>query len=150
MFEEALLRAKQFDAEFPLKGTIKGALHGVPIPLKDNIQVKGYDSTNSLISRAFLADSFNSPIVDAVIEAGCIPFVKTNVPQTLLSYECSNPLWGATTNPHNSRFTCGGSSGGEAALIASQGSIFGIGNDIGGSLRIPAHLFLKTNCWTCK
>ena len=74
-----------------------------------------------------------------MIDAGAIPFVKTNVPQTLLSFECSNYLWGSTTNPANSTRSPGGSSGGEAALIACGGSVIGIGNDVGGSLRIPAH-----------
>jgi Asp-tRNA(Asn)/Glu-tRNA(Gln) amidotransferase A subunit family amidase len=70
--------------------------------------------------------------------AGAIPFVKTNIPQTMLAFECSNPLWGRTTNPFSSAHTCGGSSGGEAALLALSGSGLGFGSDIGGSLRIPA------------
>lgn len=56
----------------------------------------------------------------------------------MFAFECSNPLWGRTTNPHNDKYTCGGSSGGEAALLAMDGSAIGIGSDIGGSLRIPA------------
>ena len=63
---------------------------------------------------------------------------KTNVPQTMLAFECSNPLWGRTTNPWSAAHTCGGSSGGEAALLAMDGSALGVGSDIGGSLRIPA------------
>ena len=58
---------------------------------------------------------------------GGIPFVKTNVPQTLMSFECSNPVWGSTLNPFNQELSPGGSSGGEAALIALQGSLIGIG-----------------------
>lgn len=56
----------------------------------------------------------------------------------MFAFECSNPLWGRTLNPYNEDYTCGGSSGGEAALIAMDGSPVGIGSDIGGSLRIPA------------
>lgn len=56
----------------------------------------------------------------------------------MFAFECSNPLWGRTTNPYNGEYTCGGSSGGEGALIAMDGSPLGIGTDIGGSLRIPA------------
>lgn len=77
-------------------------------------------------------------VVETLIAAGAIPLVKTNVPQTMLAFECSNPLWGRTTNPYNDAYTCGGSSGGEAALLAMDGSAFGIGTDIGGSLRIPS------------
>lgn len=62
---------------------------------------------------------------------------RSNVPQTMLSFECNNPLFGRTTNPHSAAHTCGGSSGGEAALLASDGSAAGFGSDIGGSLRIP-------------
>ena len=72
-------------------------------------------------------------------ELGAIPFCITNIPQTMLSYACSNPVYGCTTNPHDSQRTPGGSSGGEACLIAQGGSILGLGSDVGGSLRIPAH-----------
>lgn len=57
----------------------------------------------------------------------------------MLSFECANPLWGRTLNPWSANHTCGGSSGGEAALLASDGVALGFGTDIGGSLRIPAH-----------
>lgn len=87
----------------------------------------------------FFPHSQSSPIVDHLLEAGCIPFVKTNVPQSLLSFECGNPVWGKTLHPKKKEFTCGGSSGGEAALLALNGSPLGIGSDVGGSLRIPSH-----------
>lgn len=70
---------------------------------------------------------------------GGIPFVMTNVPQSMLSFSCINPIYGTTTNTYASTRTCGGSSGGEAALISSGGSIIGIGSDIGGSIRFPCH-----------
>lgn len=74
-----------------------------------------------------------------MIAAGAIPFVKTNIPQTMMSFVCSNPVFKTTTNPYNPLYTCGGSSGGEAALLAMDGSAIGFGSDIGGSLRIPPH-----------
>ena len=74
-----------------------------------------------------------------VREAGGIPLVKTNVPQNLGNYECSNPLWGTTKNPYDAKYTSGGSSGGEGALLAMGGSAIGWGSDIGGSIRIPSH-----------
>ena len=73
-----------------------------------------------------------------VKELGAIPFCKTNIPQTCLSYDCSNPIFGATKNFLDPKRSPGGSSGGEAALLAGRGSIIGIGTDIGGSVRIPA------------
>ena len=71
-------------------------------------------------------------------EAGGIPFVKTNIPQTLMFFECINPVWGRTLNPYSALHTSGGSSGGEGALLAMDGSVLGWGSDVGGSLRIPA------------
>lgn len=72
------------------------------------------------------------------LAAGAVLLVKTNVPQTMFAFECCNPVWGRTTNPYNDKYTSGGSSGGEAALLSMDGSAVGIGSDIGGSLRIPA------------
>lgn len=69
---------------------------------------------------------------------GALVFARTNVPQTMLSYECSNPVFGQSLNPHSHLRGPGGSSGGEGSLIGSNGSLLGIGTDIGGSLRIPA------------
>jgi len=99
---------------------------------------------------------FFRQIIQLIREAGGIIFAKTNVPQTLLSFECSNPLWGRTLHPlktpvetprknnkiplqeQEHRYTSGGSSGGETALLASDATAMGLGTDIGGSLRIPA------------
>ncbi|KAG5440027.1 hypothetical protein PCK2_000635 [Pneumocystis canis] len=72
-------------------------------------------------------------------DMGAIILFKTNVPQTLFAFECSNPIFGRTLNPFSSGYTCGGSSGGEAVALASNASALGFGSDIGGSLRIPAH-----------
>ena len=69
---------------------------------------------------------------------GGIPFCMTNVPQTMMSLQCSNPAYGVTGNAFDPKRESGGSSGGEGSLLGSGGSILGIGNDIGGSLRNPA------------
>ncbi|XP_072918952.1 fatty-acid amide hydrolase 1-like isoform X2 [Hemitrygon akajei] len=116
----------------------KGLLYGIPISIKDNINYKGHDSTCGL--RKFLnwPATKDSVIVQVLKKQGAIPFVKTNVVQCLLSYECSNSIFGQTVNPHDHKRTPGGSSGGEAALIAAGGSILGIGSDIAGSIRVPA------------
>ncbi|KAG2356480.1 hypothetical protein BDR07DRAFT_1491878 [Suillus spraguei] len=118
LYEDARKQAKELDAEFASTKTLRGPFHGVPVSVKDN------------------CTSFH--VVAQLRAAGAIIFVKTNVPQTMLAFECSNPLWGRTTNPWNNKYTCGGSSGGEGALLAMDGSALGIGSDIGGSLRIPA------------
>lgn len=67
-----------------------------------------------------------------------IPFVKSNIPQLTLNYDSFNFMWGRVVNPWNKLRSAGGSSGGEAALIASRCSPIGIGSDIGGSVRIPS------------
>ncbi|CAI9725356.1 Hypothetical predicted protein [Octopus vulgaris] len=90
-------------------------LHGIPISLKENI------------------------IYKCLKELGAVPFVTTNVPQTLMSISCDNNIYGQTRNPHKADRGPAGSSGGEAALIGYGGSILGIGTDIGGSIRCPAH-----------
>ncbi len=72
-------------------------------------------------------------------EAGCVFLGKSNVSQLLIFHESVNPFFGRTLNPHNPERTPGGSSGGEAAAIAAYGSPVGLGTDIGGSIRVPAH-----------
>ncbi|EGO24971.1 hypothetical protein SERLADRAFT_370184 [Serpula lacrymans var. lacrymans S7.9] len=136
LFEEARKEAWAIDKEFATTGLLRGPLHGVPVSFKDQYSITGYDSTIGFTQWA------NKPREkDAFVRLllpGAIIIVKTNVPQTMFAFECCNPLWGCTTNPWNNNYTCGGSSGGEAALLALGGSALGIGSDIGGSLRIPA------------
>ncbi|KAF8312351.1 amidase signature enzyme [Clavulina sp. PMI_390] len=153
MFEDALKEAKALDEEHAATGNLRGPLHGVPVSAKDLFNIEGLDSTIGYTRFANRPASDTAECVELVRKAGGIVFAKTNVPQTMLSFECCNPVWGRTLNPLKSsgpknpkvppmeqerRFTCGGSSGGEGALLACDGSAFGLGTDIGGSLRIPA------------
>ncbi|KAG8926376.1 hypothetical protein FRC01_008949 [Tulasnella sp. 417] len=137
MFSQALEEARALDAEFAQTKKIRGPLHGLPISLKDCYKVKGYDATIGFTQWVDKPSDVDAEIVNHIRAAGGIPFVKTNVPQTMLSFECGNPLWGRTLNPYSPDHTCGGSSGGEAALAACDGAALGFGSDIGGSLRIP-------------
>lgn len=118
--------------------TVRGPLYGVPISLKDNYDYKGHVSTLGLMKNLDQLAGEDAVIVQVLKKQGAIPFVKTNVPQSMLNYDCSNPIFGQTLNPLNHSKTPGGSSGGEGALIAGRGSILGFGSDIGGSLRFPA------------
>lgn len=138
LYEDARKQAKELDAEFASTKTLRGSFHGVPVSVKDNYQIEGYDATVGFTAWANNPGKKDACVVAQLRAAGAIIFVKTNVPQTMLAFECSNPLWGRTTNPWNNKYTCGGSSGGEGALLAMDGSALGIGSDIGGSLRIPA------------
>ncbi|KAJ7105750.1 amidase [Mycena crocata] len=132
LFAEALKQAQELDAEFASTKVLRGPLHGVPI------SIKGVDSSMGLSSLLQRPASTDADVVALLKAAGAIPIVKTNVPQTMFSFECCNPVFGRSTNPYNDGFTCGGSSGGEAALLSMDGSALGVGSDIGGSLRIPA------------
>jgi len=138
-FTQAMKRAKELDTYLAENGKPIGPLHGLPISIKEHINLKGTDSTAGVPGNCFKENKENAVIVKALLSAGAVIFVKSNVPQTLLVFETCNPIYGTTLNPWNYDRTCGGSSGGEAALIASGGSTVGIGSDIGGSIRIPSH-----------
>ncbi|OBZ73562.1 putative amidase PB8B6.03 [Grifola frondosa] len=157
LFAEAREDANSLDREFAATHTLRGPLHGVPVSFKDQYDIRGHDTTLGFTSRADhpaaedadVSATASLPynhdrscvhpqIVRIVRAAGGIPLAKTNVPQTLFFFECVNPLWGRTLNPHSAAHSSGGSSGGEAALLAMDGSALGWGTDIGGSLRIPA------------
>ncbi|CAK6955366.1 fatty-acid amide hydrolase 1 [Scomber scombrus] len=115
-----------------------GLLYGVPVSIKENFAYKNHDSSCGVIINLEQPAQQDSVLVEVLKRQGAIPFVKTNLPQALLNYECSNPIYGQTVNPHNLQKTPGGSSGGEGALIGGGGSLLGLGSDIGGSVRIPA------------
>ncbi|RXN34815.1 fatty-acid amide hydrolase 1 [Labeo rohita] len=116
----------------------KGLLYGVPISIKDNVAYESHDTSCGVVSKLDQPALMDSVMVTVLKKQGAIPFIRTNIPQGLLNYDCGNPIFGQTLNPYNLQKTPGGSSGGEGALIGGGGSILGIGTDIGGSVRIPA------------
>ncbi|KAL8748530.1 MAG: hypothetical protein Q9199_008170, partial [Rusavskia elegans] len=122
---------------------LKGPLAGIPVSLKDSIVVGGFDTSvgySRYTGRPYPQDGTMVRILkDAVYNAGAIPYVKTNCPITLLSFESTNDVWGRTTNPHNTNYSPGGSTGGESALLAYGGGRIGVGSDVAGSVRVPAH-----------
>ncbi|KAH9477584.1 Acetamidase [Psilocybe cubensis] len=116
-----------------------GPLAGIPISLKDTIGVEGWDGCIGYSAWVGKPAQEDSALVKLLRDAGAVPFVKTNIPITLLSFESANDVFGRTTNPHKSTHSPGGSTGGEAALLAYGGSRIGIGTDVAGSVRVPAH-----------
>ncbi|XP_072853689.2 vitamin D3 hydroxylase-associated protein [Pogona vitticeps] len=116
----------------------KGLLYGVPVSIKDHIGCKGHISTCGLVHFLSTVEADDSVIVKVLKKQGAIPFVKTNVPQSMVNYDCSNLIFGQTINPLNHKKSPGGSSGGEGALIAAGGSILGFGTDVAGSIRLPS------------
>lgn len=139
-FEEGLATAKELDDYQDKTGEVKGPLHGLPVSLKDNINIKGHATTIGMVGHCFKpeAEETDAVIVTMLRELGAVLYVKTNVPVAMMMPETKNHIYGNTTNPMNRLLSAGGSSGGEAALARLKGSPFGIGSDIGGSIRIPA------------
>lgn len=116
-----------------------GPLHGVPVTIKDSLDIAGrVTNCGSLLRRGLVAES-HSAVVDRLLSAGAILLGKTSTPEFLYNYETDNLLIGRTANPWNRDWTAGGSSGGESAAIASLMSPGGVGSDGGGSIREPAH-----------
>ncbi|OCH94227.1 general amidase [Obba rivulosa] len=136
--ERALARARELDEHLARTGTPVGPLHGLPISLKDQFCIKGMETIMGYAGWIGRRAETDSVLVELLHECGAVPFVRTNVPQTLIWGETYNHVFGRTTNPYNRYMTPGGSSGGEGALVALRGSPLGVGTDIGGSVRIPA------------
>ncbi|KAH6643147.1 amidase signature domain-containing protein [Boeremia exigua] len=137
-FEEAIRSATALDDHLQRTGQLVGPLHGLPISLKDNFNIKGKDSTVGFTSLVDKPAEYNATLVDILEGLGAVRYCKTNVPTAMMIAESVNNTFGRTVNPLNRALTSGGSSGGESALIAFGGSPLGVGTDIGGSLRIPA------------
>ncbi|RSH93004.1 hypothetical protein EHS25_008452 [Saitozyma podzolica] len=141
LFQDALERARTMDKDFKATGRAEGPFWGLPSSFKDTYNVLSVDSSvgcSIYCDRPTIEADEEAGLVKLYRKAGGIPFCKTNIPQTLLAFECRNPIFGATSNPYSASRVPGGSSGGEAALITLKGTPLGWGSDIGGSLRIPA------------
>ena len=113
---------------------------GVPFSVKDSIEMEGSVCTAGTIGfRDRPPAARDATLVRRLRNGGAIPIARTNLPDLLFAFETDNFLFGRTNNPYNPDRTSGGSSGGEAALIAACGSPFGLGSDAAGSVRLPAH-----------
>jgi amidase len=136
--ERALAEADAADAALE-RGETLGPLHGVPFSIKDSIEVSGtVCSAGTLGRRGAARSTADATLVARLRLAGGIPIARTNLPDLLFAFESDNLLYGRTNNPYDLSRTCGGSSGGEAALIATGGSPLGLGSDAAGSVRLPA------------
>jgi amidase len=116
-----------------------GPLHGVPFTVKENIDMAGLPTTWGVPALAQAVAPADAPVVERMRAAGAIPIGRTNLPDMALRLHTLSSLHGLTRNPWHPGRTAGGSSGGEAAALASGKSPIGLGNDIGGSLRNPAN-----------
>jgi len=138
VLEEDALRAAREADEKIAAGDDVGPLHGVPITVKENIDLVGSPTTHGIVGLKDSLPETDAPVVAHLKQAGAIPVGRTNLPDFGVRYHTDNDLRGATCNPWDPGLTPGGSSGGEAAAIATGMSPLGVGGDMGGSLRYPA------------
>jgi len=136
--DEAIAEARERDKE-RARGERKGPLHGMPVSVKESIDIEGLASTMGVPSRKKLIANRDGGMIQMLREAGAVILGRTNVSQYLLFHESRNPIFGQCANPWSLSHGPGGSSGGEASALAAGLSPLGIGTDIGGSIRVPAH-----------
>jgi amidase len=134
----ALDRAKERDNFHARTGATRGSLHGVPVSIKSHIGVEGCHTPAAYVAWWDKIAPRDAVLVQILERAGAIVHARTTEPQTLMQLECVSNLYGVTVNPHNPKLSSGGSSGGEAALVAMGGSSIGVGSDVAGSIRVPA------------
>lgn len=138
-FERGMERAKYLDDYFKENKKPIGPFHGLPISIKDSFNVEGIDTTLGYTERIGNAVCLKqSSMVDMLHELGAVLYIKTNIPQTMMTADSENNIFGRTLNPNNPALTAGGLSGGEGAIVKQRGSILGVGTDIAGSIRIPS------------
>ncbi|OAQ97677.1 hypothetical protein LLEC1_01912 [Akanthomyces lecanii] len=149
LFDTAVAEAERLDEYFVKHGEPIGPLHGLPVSLKDQFHVKGVETTMGYVGWIGTFQGrpgtgkekvFESELVRELEELGAVVFCETTLAQAVFTCEPLNNIWGYTYSPTNGRLLAGGSSGGEAALIALPGSPLGIGTDYAGSIRVPASL----------
>ena len=138
LLDEARKTASSLDEAYIRREPL-GPLHGLPITVKESIEVAGTPSTLGLTNRMPHRATVDAPQVAALKQAGAVLVGKTNVSLLLRAYETDNPVYGRTNNPWNLSRAPGGSSGGEGSLIAAGGAVLGLGSDLAGSIRLPAH-----------
>jgi Asp-tRNA(Asn)/Glu-tRNA(Gln) amidotransferase A subunit family amidase len=156
--DEAALRAADAADAARRRGDVRPLL-GLPLTVKDSLAVAGLPCASGSWTRREHVPAADATVVARARAAGAIVVAKTNVPEYTWSYETENDVFGRTLNPFDPARTCGGSSGGEAALLGAGATIAGIGSDGGGSIRVPSHycgtaglrptagLVPETGCW---
>jgi fatty acid amide hydrolase 2 len=136
-FEEALRDATRADQQVAA-GEALGPLHGVPCSIKEAFALRGMPHSSGLVSRKHRRAEEDAPTVARLRAAGAIPLGVSNVSELCMWMESNNRVYGRTNNPYDAGRTAGGSSGGEGAIVGAGGAPFGLGSDIGGSIRMPA------------
>ena len=122
------------------RGDVLGPLHGVPFTIKDSLDTAGVTTTAGTVGWAGRVPDRDATVVARLKAAGGILLGKTNTPEFTWANEADNLVYGRTSNPYDLERSCGGSSGGSAAIVAAGGSPFDIGSDTGDSIRQPSHV----------
>lgn len=139
-FEAAMDDARRADDRLAKNGAFGPTppLLGVPFTCKEFVAARGMPQTGGMVARRHVRAARDAPVIARLKEAGAILLGVTNAPEGGLSTETYNRVYGRTANPWDVRRTAGGSSGGEGASVGAGLAAFGIGSDLGGSIRIPA------------
>lgn len=136
-YEAARVEARAAD-ERVHRGEELPPLHGVPCTIKECFALSGMPQTSGLVARKGVNTEQDAPAVARLRAAGAIPLGVTNISELCMWMESNNRVYGRTNNPYDLTRTVGGSSGGEGAIIGAGASPFGLGSDVGGSIRMPA------------
>ncbi|MCC0179020.1 amidase [Waterburya agarophytonicola K14] len=136
--DKAKQKAIEADAAIA-RGENWGALHGVPVTIKDTLATEGIRTTAGYPPLKDYVPLQDATTVARLRAAGAIIIGKTNLPKLAIDYQSNNPLFGRTNNPWGLDYTPGGSSGGSASAVAAGFSALDLGSDFGGSIRLPAH-----------
>lgn len=136
--DDGLQRAQELDAYYAKTGKTVGPLHGLPVSLKEHFNYKGRVTHAGYVGLLDNVPDHYSRTVEDLLHQGAVFYIRTTEPQSLMHLCSNNNITGTCRNPCNTSLTPGGSSSGEGALTAMKGSVFGLGSDIGGSVRCPA------------
>ena len=121
--ERAIARAKELDGILAKTGKTVGPLHGVPVSVKEHVGMKGLSLNAGFVAWIEDIAPDDAGLLKLLWAAGAVFYVRTTEPQTLMHAATSSPIYGVTVNPYNRNLTCGGSSGGEGALLGIKGSV---------------------------
>ncbi|MBW1988926.1 MAG: amidase [Deltaproteobacteria bacterium] len=138
-YEQAMEEARLADEFLAENGPEAcGPFHGVPCTIKESFAFAGLPNTSGMVSRKPIRAAQDAPTVTRLKKSGAVPLGLTNTSELCMWMESSNKVYGVTNNAYDRRRIAGGSSGGEGSVIGSGASPFGLGSDVGGSIRMPA------------
>ncbi len=131
--------ARNLDEKVKDKDATLEPLHGLPVAIKDDQDLEGMDTTMGFAKNLNKPAKESAVIVKVLMNLGAVPFCKTNLPQSILSFGSDNPIYGIVKNGLRASLAPGGSSSGSGSLVGGGGAPIATGSDLGGSLRCPSH-----------